>query len=259
MWTSISALKDLSAARSWLGALVGMGDRLERRIDELDLTVQGEIEAHDIDGLPDLIEDDVSSKQGRHLRIEPGDFDAHRNRLCAFGEFAVGIEVDADVIMARRDTSDRRRFLVRFRLRRRPVGKRDLRCRIAKTVAIERCAAGLARPIKDGLLLRPDKPKVDVGIEGDRPVGGDQKFRLRLDPVDPGLGRRHRDNHDRENAEEKIGKANPHWRPVDVHFLNLFSSTSCQRCGQGRRSSAALSSRVLWPMSQSTRRAVSRF
>jgi hypothetical protein len=104
----------------------------------------------------------------------------------------------------------------------RPVGERDLRCRIAEAVAIERYAAGLARPIKDGLLLGPDEPKVDVGIEGDRPVGGDQKFRLRLDAVDLGLGRRHRHNHDGKNAKEKIGKANPHWRPVDVHVSNLF-------------------------------------
>src|ERR1700733_1597668 len=123
-------------ARSRLRALIGMGDRFERRIGELDLAVISEVEAHHIDGLPDLIEGDVSNKQGRHLRIEAGDFDAHRNRLCAFGEFAVGIEVDANVIMAGRDAPDRRRFLVRFRLRLRAVGERDLRCRIAKTVAI---------------------------------------------------------------------------------------------------------------------------
>jgi hypothetical protein len=30
-------------------------------------------------------------------------------------------------------------------------------------------------------------------------------------------------DHDGKNAEEKIGKANPHWRPVDVHVSNLFS------------------------------------
>src|ERR1700677_5228498 len=36
------------------------------------------------------------------------------------------------------------------------------------------------------------------------------------------LGRRHRDNHDRKNTEEKIGKANPHWRPVDVHGSTYF-------------------------------------
>src|ERR1700722_9997238 len=141
-----------------------MSDRLERRIDELDLAVKSEVEARDIDGLPDLIEDDVSSKQGRHLRIEADDFDAHRDRVRALRELAVGIEVDADVIVAGRDTPNRRRFLVRFRLRRRPVGKRDLRGRIAKTVAIEGYAAGLARPVKDWLLLRPDEPKVDVGI-----------------------------------------------------------------------------------------------
>jgi hypothetical protein len=106
--------------------------------------------------------------------------------------------------MAGRDTPDRRRFLVRFRLRCRPVGERDLRCRKAETVAIERYAPGLARPIKDRLFLGPDEPKVDVGIEGDRPVGGDQKFRLRLDPVDLGFGRRHRHDHDGKNAEEKM-------------------------------------------------------
>src|ERR1700722_2964323 len=140
--------------------------------------------------------------------------------------------------MAGRDTPNRRRFLVRFRLRRRPVGEGDLRGRKAKTVAIERYASGLARPIKDGLLLWADEPKVDVRIEGDRPVGGDQKFRLRLDPVDLGLGRRHRHNHDGKNAEEKIGKANPHWRPVDVHVSNLVStgvvSVAPKGAGQAR-------------------------
>jgi hypothetical protein len=149
-----------------LSPLIGMGDRFERRIGELDLAIISEVEARDVDGLPDLIEDDVSSKQGRDLRIEARDLQAHGNRVRALREFAVGIEVDADVIVAGRDASDRRCFLARFRLRRRPVGERDLRCRKAEAVAIERYAAGLARPVKDGLLVRPDEPKVDVGIEG---------------------------------------------------------------------------------------------
>ena len=61
---------------------------------------------------------------------------------------------------------------------------------------------------------RPDEPKVDVGIEGYGPVGGDQKLRLRLDAVDPGLRWRHRDDDDGKDAEEKIGKANPNGRSV---------------------------------------------
>ena len=64
----------------------------------------------------------------------------------------------------------------------------------------------------------PDQPKIDVGIKRDRPVGGDQEFRLRLDPVDLGLGRRHRHDDDGQNAEEKIGKANPHGRSIDRHL-----------------------------------------
>src|ERR1700677_4050007 len=63
---------------SRLDALIGMGDRLEWGVGELDLAVKSEVEAHDIDGLPDLIEGDVSSKQGRHLGIEAADFHAHR-------------------------------------------------------------------------------------------------------------------------------------------------------------------------------------
>src|ERR1700722_1841761 len=234
------------APQSWLGPLIGMRDRLERRVGELDLPVISEVEAHDIDGLPDLVEGDVSRKQGRHLRIEAGDLHAHGDRRRALREFSVGIEVDADVIMAGRDALDRRRFLVRFRLRLRAVGKRDLRRRIAKTVAIERRAAGLARPIKDGLLVRPDEPKVDVGIEGDRPVGGDQKFRLRLDPVDLGLGRRHRDNHDGKNTEQEIGKANPHWRPVDVHFSTYFQQ-ELRALRAGPRVKRGSKPRLLWP------------
>jgi hypothetical protein len=120
--------------------------------------------------------------------------------------------------MARREAPDRGRFLVRFRLRHRAIGERDLRCRIAKAVAIEGSASGLARAIKDGLLVRPDKPQVDIGIEGDGPVGSDQKLRLRFDAVDFGLGWRDRDDDNRENAEEKIGKANPNGRSVDRHL-----------------------------------------
>ena len=94
-----------------------MGDRLERRFDKRDFAVRREIEARDIDRLPDLIEGDVLGEQGLDLRIEAGDLHAHRDRRRALGEFAVGIEVDSDVIMARRQAPDRGRLLVRLRLR----------------------------------------------------------------------------------------------------------------------------------------------
>src|ERR1700733_14899973 len=210
-------------ARSRLIAFVGVGDRLERRFHKRDLAVWREFEAYDVDGLPDLIEDDVLGGQGCDLRVEARDFDTHRDRLRALGELSVGIEVDSDVIMAGRDTPDRRRFLVRLRLRRRAVGERDLRCRIAEAVAIEGRASALAGAVKDWLLLRSDDPKIDVGIELNLPVGGDQKLRLRLDAIDPGLGRRHRDDDHGKNAKEKIGKANPNGRLVSLHH-----STSIQ-------------------------------
>ena len=69
------------APRSWLGALVGVGDRLERRLDERDLAVRREIEARDIDRLAYPIEGDVLGEQSRDLRIEAGDFDPHRDRI----------------------------------------------------------------------------------------------------------------------------------------------------------------------------------
>ena len=72
-----------------LSALIGMGDRLERWVGELDLAIISEVEARDVDRLPDLVEGDVSSEQGGHLRIEAGDFDAHRDRLRALRKFAV--------------------------------------------------------------------------------------------------------------------------------------------------------------------------
>jgi hypothetical protein len=104
----------------------------------------------------------------------------------------------------------------------RGVAKRDLRGRKAKSVAIERYAAGVARPIKTRFFSGPTEPKVDVGIERDRPICGDQKFRLRLDVVDLGLGRRHRHDHDGKNAEEKISKANPHWRRATFMSQTYF-------------------------------------
>jgi hypothetical protein len=113
-------------APSRLIASVGVGDRLERRFDKRDLAVWREFEAYDVDGLPDLIEDDVLGGQGCDLRVEARDFDPYGDRRRAFGEFSIRIEVDSDVIMAGRDTPDRRRFLVRLRLRRRTVGERDL-------------------------------------------------------------------------------------------------------------------------------------
>jgi hypothetical protein len=132
-----------SAAPSWLRPLIGVGDRLERRVDEIDLAVQAEIEARDIDGLPDLVEGDVLGEQGLDLWVEACDLDPDGNRLRALGEFPIGIEVDADVVVARRDAADRGRFLVRLGLRDRSIRERDERGRIAKAVAVERRASGL--------------------------------------------------------------------------------------------------------------------
>ena len=92
--------------------------------------------------------------------------------------------------MARREAANCGRFLVRFRLRHRAVGERDLRRREAQAVAIERSASSLARTVKDGLPVRPDKPKVDVRIERDRPVGGDQNSAFGLTPSESPARRR---------------------------------------------------------------------
>jgi hypothetical protein len=74
---------------SFLSLPVDVGDRRERRIDKLDLAVPVQIETRDVDRLPDLIEGDVLGEQGRDLRVEAGDFDAHRDRRRALGEFPV--------------------------------------------------------------------------------------------------------------------------------------------------------------------------
>ena len=88
------AARHRPAFGSLLIAFVGIGDRLERRLHKRDLAVWREIEAHDIDGLPDLIEDDVLGGQGCDLRVEAGDFDPYGDRRRAFGEFSIGIEVE---------------------------------------------------------------------------------------------------------------------------------------------------------------------